>query len=141
MEVEEGKFYGFPVWHVPGFKIGRWHHLGETGGADTLSRECEAEDEAVLRPCVSRYFPQANGPTMAMRACFFTNTPDEHFVIDTLPDLPQVVVASPCSGHGYKFCSVVGEVLADLALGRKPGFDLSLHALNRFAPRSYASTD
>lgn len=140
MEVEEGKFYGFPVWHVPGFKIGRWHHLGETGGADTLSRECGAEDESVLRPCVSRYFPQANGPTMAMRACFFTNTPDEHFVIDTLPDLPQVVVASPCSGHGYKFCSVVGEVLADLATGGRPGFDLSLHALDRFAPRSYAST-
>ena len=78
---------------------------------------------------------------MAMRACFFTNTPDEHFVIDTLPDLPQVVVASPCSGHGYKFCSVVGEVLADLATSRRPGFDLSLHALDRFAPHSYASTN
>ncbi|MGU3467243.1 N-methyl-L-tryptophan oxidase [Methylobacterium sp. C33D] len=132
MEVDEGKFYGFPMWHVPGFKIGRWHHLGETGSADGLSRECSARDEEVLRPCVSRYFPLANGPTMALRACFFTNTPDEHFVIDTLPDLPQVVVASPCSGHGYKFCSVVGEVLADLATGKTPGFDLSLHALGRF---------
>ncbi|MCJ2062976.1 N-methyl-L-tryptophan oxidase [Methylobacterium sp. J-088] len=141
MEVDEGKFYGFPVWHVPGFKIGRWHHLGETGGADALSRECGAEDEAVLRPCVSRYFPQANGPTMAMRACFFTNTPDEHFVIDTLPDLPQVVVASPCSGHGYKFCSVVGEVLADLATGKRPSFDLRLHSLDRFTPRLHASTE
>jgi sarcosine oxidase len=136
MEVEEGKFYGFPVWHVPGFKIGRWHHLGETGSVDTLSRHCDERDEAALRPCVGRYFPGADGPTMALRACFFTNTPDEHFVIDTLPDLPQVVVASPCSGHGYKFCSVVGEILADLATGKRPRFDLGLHAIQRFRPAS-----
>lgn len=132
MEVEEGKFYGFPVWHVPGFKIGRWHHLGEAGPADALSREAGPRDEEALRPCMRRYFPKADGATMALRACFFTNTPDEHFVIDTLPDLPQVVVASPCSGHGYKFCSVVGEILADLATTGRSGFDLRLHALSRF---------
>ncbi|GGF55289.1 N-methyltryptophan oxidase [Azorhizobium oxalatiphilum] len=133
MEVEEGKFYGFPVWHVPGFKIGRWHHFGETGSADELSRDSEARDEEALRPCVSRYFPAADGPTMALRACFFTNTPDEHFVIDTLPGLPQVVVASPCSGHGYKFCSVVGEILADLSSSGDTRFDLDLFAFKRFA--------
>ncbi|KAB1073504.1 N-methyl-L-tryptophan oxidase [Methylobacterium planeticum] len=132
MEVDEGKFYGFPVWHVPGFKIGRWHHFGETGSADTLSRDCGPRDEEALRPCLRRYFPGADGPTMALRACFFTNTPDEHFVIDTLPDLPQVVVASPCSGHGYKFCSVVGEILADLSTAGSTRFDLSLHAIRRF---------
>ncbi|TDR94967.1 N-methyl-L-tryptophan oxidase [Enterovirga rhinocerotis] len=134
MEAEEGKFYGFPVWHVPGFKIGRWHHLGETGAADALSREAGPRDEDALRPAVRRYFPQADGATMALRACFFTNTPDEHFIIDTLPDLPQVVVASPCSGHGYKFCSVVGEVLADLATTGGSRFALGLHALSRFSP-------
>ena len=136
MEVEEGKFYGFPVWHVPGFKIGRWHHLGETGQADALSRDCDGRDEAALRDCVSRYFPLANGPTMALRACFFTNTPDEHFVIDTLPDAPQVIVASPCSGHGYKFCSVVGEILADLSTTGTTAFDLRLHALGRFGSQT-----
>jgi sarcosine oxidase len=52
---------------------------------------------------------------MALRACMFTNTPDEHFVLDHHPDHRQVVLASPCSGHGYKFCSVIGEILADLA--------------------------
>lgn len=46
-----------------------------------------------------------------------TNTPDEHFIIDLHPEFPQAVLASPCSGHGYKFCSVLGEVLADLATG------------------------
>ena len=132
MEVDEGKFYGFPVWHVPGFKIGRWHHFGETGSADTLSRDCGPRDEEALRPCVRRYFPSADGPTMALRACFFTNTPDEHFVIDTLPGLPQVIVASPCSGHGYKFCSVVGEILADLSTDGSTRFDLTLHTIRRF---------
>jgi sarcosine oxidase len=54
---------------------------------------------------------------MALRACMFTNTPDEHFIVDRHPDHEQVVLASPCSGHGYKFCSVMGEILADLAIG------------------------
>ena len=132
MVVDEGKFYGFPAWHVPGFKIGRWHHLSETGNADELSRDVSLRDEAVLRECLSRYFPLANGPTMALRACFFTNTPDEHFIIDTLPGVPQVVVASPCSGHGYMFCSVVGEVLADLVQTGTSGFNLGLHGIDRF---------
>ncbi len=133
MEVEEGKFYGFPPWHVPGFKIGRWHHLNETGDADALSRDVSLRDELVLRDTVARYFPQANGPTMALRACLFTNTPDEHFIIDTLPGQPQVIVASPCSGHGYKFCSVIGEVLADVATTGQTRFDLGLHSYARFA--------
>lgn len=130
--VEEGRYYGLPVWGVPGFKIGRYHHLGETGAADALSREVSRADEAVLRQCVSRYFPDADGPVMALKTCMFTNTPDEHFIIDRLPGQPEVVAASPCSGHGYKFASVIGEVLADLASGGGFGFDLSMFSLTRF---------
>jgi sarcosine oxidase len=70
---------------------------------------------------------------MAMMSCIFTNTPDEHFVIDVLPDAPQVVVASPCSGHGFKFCSVVGEILADLASRGATGHDIGLFRLERIA--------
>ncbi len=130
---DEGHFYGFPVWGLPGFKIGLYHHLRETGPADAIDREVHPRDEAVLREAVRRYFPHADGPTMALRSCLFTNTPDEHFVIDTLPDCPEVVVASPCSGHGYKFCSVVGEILADLATTGRTGFDISLFGLGRLA--------
>ena len=71
----------------------------------------------MLRQFGERYFPEGSGPTMALRACMFTNTPDEHLVIDRHPEFGQVVLASPCSGHGYKFCSVIGEILADLATG------------------------
>jgi sarcosine oxidase len=127
-----GHFYQFPEWHVPGFKIGLYHHLRETGHADNLSRDPTPADEAVLREGLRRYFPEADGDCLALRACLFTNTPDEHFIIDTLPDFAEVVVASPCSGHGYKFAAVMGEILADLAMNRRPAFDLSLFRLGRF---------
>jgi sarcosine oxidase len=68
-----------------------------------------------------------------MASCLYTNTPDEHFIIDTLPGNEDVIVASPCSGHGYKFASVIGEILADMATGAKPRFDLSMFGLARFA--------
>jgi sarcosine oxidase len=117
LRVAEGRYYGFPIYEVPGFKFGRYHHRGETMAADAMRREVDSEDEALLRQFGERYFPDGSGPTMALRACMFTNTPDEHFVIDQHPRHPQVVLASPCSGHGYKFCSVIGEILADLATG------------------------
>jgi sarcosine oxidase len=117
IDVEEGRYYGFPIYEVPGFKFGRYHHRGENCAPDELRREVDAEDEALLRQFADRYFPQGNGPTMALRTCMFTNTPDEHFILDHHPAHRQVILASPCSGHGYKFCSVIGEILADLATG------------------------
>ncbi|QCI66720.1 N-methyl-L-tryptophan oxidase [Phreatobacter stygius] len=125
--------YQFPVFGVPGFKIGLYNHLKQRGHADALSREPDAEDEAVLRAVVREVFPGADGATLALRACMFTNTPDEHFIIDTLPGHPQVVVASPCSGHGFKFASVVGEILADLATKGTTRHDLALFRLGRLA--------
>src|SRR5581483_10013503 len=116
LTVPEGRYYGFPVYGVPGFKIGRYHHQEERIDPERFEREPNREDEAVLRVATERYFPDAAGPTMALRTCIFTNTPDEHFILDRLPGAPQVVVASPCSGHGFKFASVIGEILADLAL-------------------------
>jgi len=115
LQVEEGRYYGLPIYDVPGFKFGRYHHLGEQGPADTLGREPDAADEAPLRAFAQRYFPSGAGPTLALRASMFTNTPDEHFIVDHHPAHANVVLASPCSGHGYKFCSVMGEILADLA--------------------------
>jgi sarcosine oxidase len=133
MMTPHGNTYQFPVWHVPGFKIGIYNHLREQGPADALDRQANRRDEEVLRAAVEAYFPKANGPLMGLRVCLFTNTPDEHFIIDRLPSAPQVVVASPCSGHGYKFASVIGEVLADLAMERTPQFDLGLFRLEREA--------
>jgi sarcosine oxidase len=133
MLMPDGHWYGFPVWGVPGFKIGRYHHMQEVVDPDSDFREPRADDEAMLRGAVRRYFPGADGPVMGLASCMFTNTPDEHFVIDALPDLPQVIVASPCSGHGYKFCSVIGEILADLAQRGETRFDIAPFAIGRLA--------
>jgi sarcosine oxidase len=73
---------------------------------------------------------------MALRTCMFTNTPDEHFILDVLPEFPQVVVASPCSGHGFKFASVIGEILADLGQSGDTRHDIGLLRLSRFAENS-----
>jgi len=136
MEAPEGRFYGFPIHGVPGFKIGKYHHLLEHADPDSLQRDCDARDEAVLREAIQRYFPDADGPTLAMKACMFTNSPDEHFLIDRHPDFAEVVIAAGFSGHGFKFCSVVGEVLADLALDDGTDWNIGLFRLDRFGART-----
>ncbi|MEI8147167.1 MAG: N-methyl-L-tryptophan oxidase [Alphaproteobacteria bacterium] len=133
VETETRHTYQFPVFGVPGFKIGVYNHNKEHGHADALSREPTAADEAALRAALAESFPDADGPVMSLKACLFTNTPDQHFVVDRLPASPQVVVASPCSGHGFKFVSVMGEVLADLATKGETRHDISLFNLARFA--------
>lgn len=129
---DEGRFYGFPVHGVPGFKIGKYHHLEERGDAEELNRAVSQIDEEVLRDCVARYFPSAAGPLMTLKACFFTNAPDGHFLIDLHPEYPQVSYASACSGHGFKFGSVIGEILADLATYRQTRHNIELFTPDRF---------
>lgn len=129
--VEEGRYYGFPVFGIPGFKFGRYHHLNQVVDPDQNDRVCHPEDERILRQFAERYFPDGAGPTLSLHSCMFTNTPDEHFVLDVLPGYPQVVVASPCSGHGFKFASVIGEILADLALEGQSRHDISLLRIDR----------
>jgi sarcosine oxidase len=131
--VDEGRFYGFPQHGVPGFKFGLYHHLGERVNPDRPRREPDRRDEAVLRSFAERYFPDGAGPTMALKSCLFTNTPDEHFVVDRHPQYPQVTIASPCSGHGFKFASVIGEILAELATSDQTRHDIGLFRLSRFA--------
>ena len=132
LEVDEGRYYGFPEWGIPGFKFGRYHHLQERVDPDAVDREPNARDEEVLRAFARRYFPDGEGPTVALKACLFTNSPDDHFVLDLHPSYPQVAVAAGFSGHGYKFASVVGEIMADLAEQGRTGHDIGLFRLSRF---------
>jgi len=127
IDTPHGGFYGFPEDPLRGFKIGKYHHRRQRTDPDAVDRTCSSEDEATLREGIARYFPDADGPIASASICLFTNTPDEHFVIDRLPQHPQVVVAGGFSGHGFKFCSVVGEMVAELAL------DLSARRMDLFA--------
>lgn len=129
-----GRYYGFPEAVIPGFKIGRYHHRQEVVDPETLDRSALDDlDERLLRDAVTAHFPGANGPTLSLATCLFTNTPDEHFVIDLHPDDARVVLASPCSGHGFKFASVVGEVLADLVQHGRTPHPTDLFRLDRLA--------
>ncbi len=133
--VDEGRFYGFPEFNpsgkTPGMKFGRWHHRHERCDPDTLDRNVYPEDEQVLRGFAERYFPAGAGETLKMSTCMFTNTADEHWLLTTLPDAPQVAVAAGFSGHGFKMASVIGEIMADLAQHGSTGHDISLHSFVR----------
>lgn len=130
--VDEGNFYGFPEFGIPGFKLGRYHHLEEVVDPDEIDRDPNERDEALLRDFTEKYFPDAAGATSSMKVCMFTNSPDEHFIIDRLPETPQVVVAAGFSGHGFKFSSVVGEILADLAVDGATRHDIGMFKVSRF---------
>lgn len=132
MRCDEGYFYGFPIHGVPGVKVGKYNHRRETVDPDEMNREPTARDEEILREYVEGYFADAAGPTTRLSTCLFTNTPDERFVVDTHPDHPQVAVAAGFSGHGFKFASVMGSVLADLATDGETDHPIGQFAIDRF---------
>ena len=132
LEAPFGRFYGFPDHAGEGFKIGKYHHLRQTvADPDRIDRACHPEDEAVLREAVGAYFPAANGATRRMAACLFTNSPDGHFILDRHPGEPGVFVAAGFSGHGFKFCSVIGRIMADFCLDHPPRWDLRRFRFDR----------
>lgn len=107
-------FYGFPIFGEAGPKAGQ-DAGGEEVTADTRTFE---PDQAALKRTVdflARYLPKALGPIIYTKTCLYTLTPDRDFVLDTLPDHPNVAVGIG-GGHGFKFASVVGHILSDLAL-------------------------
>lgn len=108
------------------------HHEGEPASPDTVSRVTTPAEETAVRGLLAKFFPAANGRLRSSSVCLYTNTPDRHFVIDWLPEDPRVLLLSPCSGHGFKFSSVVGEVAAELVLDGTSRFDLTPFAFNRF---------
>jgi sarcosine oxidase len=130
-EYEPGRFfYGFPDLGE-GVKVAR-HHEGVQTTMDSINRTISPIEVDEMRWIVRRFLPGADGPLRSAVVCQYTNTPDGHFWIDRHPTCPQVLIASACSGHGFKFASVMGEVLADLLIDDRSAFDLRL-----FAGRSF----
>ena len=127
-------WYGFPD-TGDGVKVAM-HHEGEPADPDNLRRTVNDGEVAELRELLEMYLPSANGPLLDTAVCMYTNTPDFHFVVDRHPRHPRVIMASPCSGHGFKFSSVIGEQLAALALDGQSSLDIGPFALSRFARAS-----
>lgn len=122
-------FYGFADLGS-GVKVAR-HHGGAIVSTDSIDRNVCADDIEMVRAFMARHLPQANGALLASTACVYSNTPDFHFIIDHLPDTERVFIASVCSGHGFKFASVIGEIMADLVQDRPVRFDLSMFSAQR----------
>jgi len=129
---QEYAFYGFPSLPGQGVKVAR-HHGGQTVTADEVNRDATAEDERPVREFMARYMPLANGPRLDSRVCMYTNTPDFHFIVDFHPDDDRIVVASPCSGHGFKFSNIIGSIVADLTLEGRTTFEIGFLSMSRFA--------
>ena len=129
---EDGVFYGFPYDSVLGLKVSR-HHSGESCLPDKVDRSLHAADVERIRTFSRRNVPAADGPLRTSAVCLYTNTPDLHFVVDVHPEVEGVAFASACSGHGFKFAPVIGEILADLALTGSTARPIDLFRWDRFA--------
>lgn len=130
VELSDACYYGFPSIDGAGYKIGR-HDGGETIDPDDKLREFDESDTADLQQFINTYMPQV-GSLKEGKVCKYTMTPDEHFIIDFLPEQSNVIVASGFSGHGFKFASAVGEMLAQMVTDGKPQLSNGLFKLNRF---------
>jgi sarcosine oxidase len=115
-EVADGRFrYGFPMTDGRSIKVSV-HHEGTNADPDTLDREVGEGDLKPIRDFASEYMRGVTGEVVAANVCMYTNTRDLRFIVTSPGSLPGVTVISACSGHGFKFASVMGEVVADLIL-------------------------
>jgi len=133
IETAHGIHYGFPLHGPDGVKIAKHHHADEIVDPETYNREVTDKDEMIVRDVIAQYLPAADGKRLTGKTCLYTMSPDEDFVVDRMPSHPQIIVASPCSGHGFKFAPVIGEVLADLATQGTTEHDVSRFRLSRFS--------
>lgn len=131
---EQKLYYGMPILETGGtigLKLG-CHFMGDVVDPDAVNREISETDEMTFRRCLEKYMPAANGEILAVKTCLYTNTPDENFIIDHHPKHENVILAGGFSGHGFKFASVVGEILSDLAMEGKTEQPIGFLSLKRF---------
>jgi sarcosine oxidase len=124
-------YYGIPIFGQAGVKVGE-HHAGPVVTADTRTFEVDTERLQRLTTYVRATLPATRGEVLHASTCLYTNTPDQHFIIDRLPAYPHVTLAAGFSGHGFKFAILVGRVLADLATRGSTSFPIDLFTLKRF---------
>ena len=123
IEHDGRSYYGFPILPVGkfgapvGLKLAMHYPGGEITDPDNVNRIPKEEDEQILVKALNRFIPDGYEETLVMKTCMYTNSPDENFVLDYLPNHDKdVVIATGFSGHGFKFASVVGEIMTDLAM-------------------------
>ena len=120
-EGPEDAFYGMPPYQGLGVKVAR--HFGPEVDPEVEDRNVGDAYRQVVRGFLHNHIPAlARAPIDHTETCLYTVAPDEHFVVDFLPGRSDVIVASPCSGHGFKFSCLIGKALADLATSGESPF-------------------
>lgn len=119
----EGLYYGFPDFDGQGVKIGR-HDGGESTTPELVGRRVRDAEVGMLRRVLDRFLPDAAGEELDRYTCLYTMSADEDFIVGPLPQHPDVIVATGCSGHAFKFVPVLGAILADLAQDGDTQYDI-----------------
>lgn len=128
--IKGGEFiYGIPCFGENGVKVAQ-HGLGATVLPDTCDHTPDADYIQRMDTYVAERIPSL-GRTVDAEVCLYTETPDEDFIIDTHPQCPSLLIAAGFSGHGFKFCSLVGQIMSELALKEETDFDISPFRINR----------
>jgi len=128
-----GHPYGIPALDGDGLVKCALHHSVSAPVADVaqINRDVSETEIIRMRETLKRLVPSLAGRCVSARTCIYTTLPDEHFLLDRHPDHPAVLVVSPCSGHGFKFCPVVGEIAADLLTRGETRHPITIFNLKR----------
>ena len=124
------EFYTQPNIENKGFKVAM-HHNGKFISENDLNRESNADDLSIVKNFLEEYIPLANGKLIDSRVCVYTNTPDFDFIIDFYPNDENIIICSPCSGHGFKFTPAIGEICSELVINNAANYDLSEFSIKR----------
>ncbi|MEX1040816.1 MAG: N-methyl-L-tryptophan oxidase [Pirellulaceae bacterium] len=131
-ETPAGYYYGFPAFDHRGLKVARHDGGIPLASADGLTREIDTADQALVERFLATHLPNSMGTLAEHATCIYTMTPDEHFVVDRHPEHPQVALAAGLSGHGFKFASILGRILAELATDGEASLPINFLSLRRF---------
>ncbi len=131
LETDLGAIYGFPEIDEMGFKLAEHTSGSEVADPFQLNRSLNPDDRRPLESLISRHFPGVSSDCLHHAVCMYTTSPDGHFVIDRHPDDPRVCFVAGLSGHGFKFASVLGEIMSDLALDGETELPIDFLGLER----------
>lgn len=126
--------YGFPEFDREGVKVASEQYEQTTAAASVNRVVTDNEAAAMHADLIAPFLPQLPAECVRATACLYTVTPDFGFVIDQHPECERVIIASCCSGHGFKHSAAIGEILAEFALTGRSAVDLTPFRLGRLLP-------
>jgi sarcosine oxidase len=131
-ETEDGRHpYGLPAMNGAVKVALHDHNPRRVCTPDTIDRTVHEHEVEAMRGCLRDRLPRVPGRLVEATTCLYTSTADGHFIIDRLAE--NLLVVSPCSGHGFKFWSVIGEIIADLVCDGRTRHDIGLFSLSRLS--------